>query len=371
MRCRRIRRSPFVDCCVDVLKKIPRGVCTTSLTRGSNWTRLPVVRATRSSSCRRAIGTPVACDGRSRACRWYWSWQPRVLVWFLRSERGVAEQEAAPPAFSRIVRLTASAAREMAPAISPDGKWVAYLSDARGPTDVWVQFIVGGGPPINLTENANITVSTRSVVGGLEISKDGSRILFSGVAGVTSDAAAYSTYSVQAPLGGAPSIFLKSTHGVRWSPDGRRIAYVIAGSSAGDAIWIADGDGGNAQLLVRAEGNLHKHWPSWSVDGQVHLLQSLHDGVECRTDGGLSRRGDRWPAGTGRGEREPRCIRSRDSRRTRPDLRGRSRRGGAASLVATARRRRVCAPDNRGRRVRTTANLIEWTDDGLHVSGDA
>ncbi len=45
------------------------------------------------------------------------------------------------------VRLTSSAAREMAPAISPDGKWVAYLSDARGPTDVWVQFIGGSGQP--------------------------------------------------------------------------------------------------------------------------------------------------------------------------------------------------------------------------------
>ena len=27
-----------------------------------------------------------------------------------------------------------------APAISPDGKWVAYLSNVRGPTDVWVKF---------------------------------------------------------------------------------------------------------------------------------------------------------------------------------------------------------------------------------------
>ncbi len=83
------------------------------------------------------------------------------------------------PTFSRVVRLTSSAAREMAPAISPDGKWVAYLSDARGTTDVWVQFI-GSGQAINLTENKNIVLSSRSVVGGLEISPDGSRILFHG-----------------------------------------------------------------------------------------------------------------------------------------------------------------------------------------------
>jgi eukaryotic-like serine/threonine-protein kinase len=169
------------------------------------------------------------------------------------------------PTFSRVVRLTSSAAREMAPAISPDGKWVAYLSDARGTTDVWVQF-VAGGPPINLTKDANIVLSSRSIVGGLEISLDGSRILF---AGGPKDTAANFTYSVPAPLGGAPSLFLgNGKMGARWSPDGRRIAYVLAGSSAGDAIWIADGDGSNERLLVQAEGNLHKHWPSWSADGK-------------------------------------------------------------------------------------------------------
>ncbi len=177
------------------------------------------------------------------------------------------------PTFSRVVRLTASAAREMAPAISPDGKWVAYLSDARGTTDVLVQFI-GSGQTINLTENKNIVLSSRSVVGGLEISPDGSRILFvGGPPGSNSNA----TYSVPAPLGGVPSLFLEGgNQGVRWSPDGLRIAYVLAGGSAGDAIWIADADGSNARPLVQAEGNLHKHWPSWSADGQyVYFSRSM------------------------------------------------------------------------------------------------
>ena len=178
------------------------------------------------------------------------------------------------PTFSRVVRLTATAAREMAPAISPDGKWVAYLSDARGPTDVWVQFVAGGGQPINLTEKANIVLSTRSIVGGLEISPDGSRILFQG--GPT-DTTANATYSVPAPLGGVPSVFLeRGRFGLRWSPDGQRIAYVMAGGSTGDAIWIADRDGSNERVLVQVEGNLHKHWPSWSADGKyIYFNQSM------------------------------------------------------------------------------------------------
>ena len=59
----------------------------------------------------------------------------------------------ADPPFGRVIRLVSTGAHEFAPAISPDGKWVAYLSNARGPTDVWVKFIAGGDA-INLTATA-------------------------------------------------------------------------------------------------------------------------------------------------------------------------------------------------------------------------
>ena len=45
------------------------------------------------------------------------------------------------------------AGARVSPDISPDGKWVAYMSNARGPTDVWVKFIAGGDPA-NLTATA-------------------------------------------------------------------------------------------------------------------------------------------------------------------------------------------------------------------------
>ena len=79
------------------------------------------------------------------------------------------------PVFSRIVRLTRGPAREWAPAISPDGKWVAYLSNERGPTDVWVRFL-GGGDPANLTASTGLEVTPGTGIGGLDISPDGTRI---------------------------------------------------------------------------------------------------------------------------------------------------------------------------------------------------
>ena len=49
-----------------------------------------------------------------------------------------------------VLALTPGTSREASPAISPDGKFVAYLASEGDRTDVWVQF-VGGGPAVNLT----------------------------------------------------------------------------------------------------------------------------------------------------------------------------------------------------------------------------
>src|SRR5207247_1281111 len=68
------------------------------------------------------------------------------------------------PLFSRAHRLTTTPTHEFGAAISPDGKWVAYLSDARGPTDVWVKF-TAGGDPANLTASAPLEIQVRSAIG--------------------------------------------------------------------------------------------------------------------------------------------------------------------------------------------------------------
>ena len=77
------------------------------------------------------------------------------------------------PAFSRVTQLGHGAAVEHGPAISPDGKWIAYLSNARGPTDVWVRYL-SGGDPINLTASTTLGIQSRGDLGGLAISPDGS-----------------------------------------------------------------------------------------------------------------------------------------------------------------------------------------------------
>jgi hypothetical protein len=107
----------------------------------------------------------------------------------------------AVPAFDRIVRLVSTPAHEFGPAISPDGKWVAYLSDARGPTDVWVKF-VAGGDPANLTASTGVNVQSADFISGLDIPPDGTQIAFSAVR-AGQPAALQTTWVIPAPLGGS------------------------------------------------------------------------------------------------------------------------------------------------------------------------
>jgi Tol biopolymer transport system component len=197
------------------------------------------------------------------------------------------------PVPSRIVRLTNGPAREFAPAISPDRKWVAYVAtDTSGRTDVWVQF-VGGGDAYNLTAKANLDITTNAGISGLEISPDGSRIAV--MAKIRNSPASFATWEIPAPLGGVPRKLLDdSMLGTRWSPDGRRIAFIRAGSSAGDALWVADADGTNRREIIPADAGIHIHWPAWSTDGYIYFNRTRStianldqsDVYRIRADGG-------------------------------------------------------------------------------------
>jgi eukaryotic-like serine/threonine-protein kinase len=180
------------------------------------------------------------------------------------------------PTFSRIVPITSGPAREFGPVLSPDGKWVAYVSNAGGSQNVWVKFLAGGEPQ-NLTAAAGLDVSGSSAIGGLEVSPDGSRIAVA--ARPRGSISAFATYEIPAPLPGAPRALLDPGFlAMRWSPDGTRMAFIRAGSTAGDAIWVADGDGTNRREIVPASGGMHMHWLSWSRDGFIYYIRPVMAG---------------------------------------------------------------------------------------------
>jgi len=164
-----------------------------------------------------------------------------------------------------VTALTGGASREASPAISPDGKFVAYLASENGRTDVWVKFI-DGGAGANLTAGSGLEIQSQAAVGGLEISPDGSAIAVqAGPLGTPSGERGI--WLVPAPLGGPMRMLVKRAAGLRWSADGQRVVYMRPDPASGDALFVARTDGGEERLLVPASPGIHAHEPVFSADG--------------------------------------------------------------------------------------------------------
>ena len=107
------------------------------------------------------------------------------------------------PTFARVTRIVATDGTNSRRALSPDGKWIAYVSDAGDRVGVFVKFL-SGGETANLTAGSeNLEVARSSDVGALDMSPDGTQIVFAaGPQGAP--ASTMSTYVIGAPLGGTP-----------------------------------------------------------------------------------------------------------------------------------------------------------------------
>ena len=142
-------------------------------------------------------------------------------------------------------------------AISPDGRFVAFVSDHDGPFDVWLTQ-VGSGRLINLTHgNAGPLPGPLRSVG---FSGDGSEIWVGG--------GDVGMRLRMLPLtGGTPRNFLgEDTANLAWSPDGDRIVYHTF--TKGDPMFVADRTGANARQIFGDKPGLHNHFPTWSPDGR-------------------------------------------------------------------------------------------------------
>jgi Tol biopolymer transport system component len=189
------------------------------------------------------------------------AWLPWVLAAALLIGTAVWEivRPAAVPANplekAHFTRLTDFESVEAA--ISPDGRFVAFISDHDGPFDVWLTQ-VGSGRLINLTQGkaGPLPGPLRSV----GFSGDGSEIWIGG--------GDVGMRLRMMPLtGGTPRNFLgEETANLAWSPDGERIVYHTFGK--GDPMFVADRTGANARQIFGDRPGLHNHFPAWSPDGR-------------------------------------------------------------------------------------------------------
>jgi serine/threonine-protein kinase len=158
-------------------------------------------------------------------------------------------------------RLTFDPGLEIDPAISPDGKWVAFVSGSFGSMHVHLRQ-VSGGRAVDLTDG--LPGDHRWP----KWSPDGEQIMFQ--AGGPSPIGG-AIYLIPA-LGGLPRKIVEhpstglveridfiAAGSANWSPDGSQIAYI-----AGESIFIASSDGTGARELG---ADYQPHSVDWSPDG--------------------------------------------------------------------------------------------------------
>ncbi len=178
----------------------------------------------------------------------------------------------------RTRQLTHSTACEAEPSLSPDGRLVAFTSDAAGNRDIcWVG--LSGGDPVRVTDDPADDNNPTWLA-------DGSGIVF--------DSARQDNPGIWKTdlTGKATQLLVEGGRQPALSPDGRRIAFSRLDAHGNSRIFVADLDdpAGMTALTDDADGYWDHENPAWSPDGRFICYGDYHDLWQVPADGGKPRR---------------------------------------------------------------------------------
>jgi Tol biopolymer transport system component len=177
-----------------------------------------------------------------------------VMAWAL-----MRSPDETPSLFAdaRFTRFTDFPGTESNAAISPDGKFVTFLSERDGTFDVWLGQADSGSVQ-NLTRGTLGDV--RGPLRDIGFAGNGSEIWLAGTR--------TRRLRLLPLVGGTARNFLGETSAeVAWSPDGSRLVYHLY--EDGDATFVADANGTNVKTLLAAgPADDHRHFHVWSQDGR-------------------------------------------------------------------------------------------------------
>jgi eukaryotic-like serine/threonine-protein kinase len=161
----------------------------------------------------------------------------------------------APSSDVRLLRLTDSVGMAGSPAISPDGKMVAFVAVANGRRQIWIR-LLAGGTPLQVTRDDADHDEPRWM-------PDSSALVYytPGTGG------SGHLWQISA-LGGPPRRVAASLGGGDVSHDGRRLAF-FQRTSEGIALVLADLDGGGADTALVVSPDSWCDHPRWAPDDRA------------------------------------------------------------------------------------------------------
>jgi Tol biopolymer transport system component/predicted amidohydrolase len=210
-----------------------------------------------------------------------------------------------PIAGGDAVRITQGLPFDAQPRVSPDGKWVAFISDRSGSDNLWIARIDGTQPRKLSNESQDAVISptwtrdSQYVIASMRGTRGTDLRMFhiNGGTGVTLGASAAPDPPAAAPPAGGAAA--PSRLGASTTPDGRYlyVAQSAGGPGAGSGInrWqIARFDmrSGDVDVITQAEGAGMR--PAVSPDGRLLVYATRYEtrtGLRVRD---LTTGADRW-----------------------------------------------------------------------------
>jgi len=185
-----------------------------------------------------------------------------------------AEGSGAPATFQQMEMTRLSGKGGFAsPAISPDGKYLAYIQEDEGGTGLWL-LQISTASRVQIVPPSDASVQTPT------FSPDGDLVYY---VSSTSDSDLSTLYRVPV-LGGPSRRVLDDVDGrVSFSPDGSQFVFGRSVGRQTDKLLVADVDGGNErEIASRTFPEEYHRDAAWSPDGRVIAVAALteSDGYE-------------------------------------------------------------------------------------------